>query len=86
MCTAGTFIHEILNTWDLKNYMPLDLIYNNLYRKISQIIPEEICSNTDCLCPICFDSLISSKKLYVGECGHVIHKSCMNDLLINNTN
>ena len=63
----------LLNSWDVRNYMPELKSYVNIYRKKSQVIPEEILSHDSC--PICMTTYKSS-QIFVGECGHCFHKKC----------
>ena len=62
-----------LNSWDVRAYMSHVSKYVHIYRKKSQVVPEEIifCDT----CPICMNNYKHSHVL-CGECGHCFHKSC----------
>ncbi len=64
-----------VNLWDIKQYMPCDLGYTNVKRKISQIVPSELTEDIYS-CRICLDDARNS-IICVGFCGHVFHRSCI---------
>ena len=65
---------QVVNSWDISSYMPVSVKYVNVYKKKSQIVPEEICKTID-TCPICLSNYKHS-DVVVGSCGHCLHKKC----------
>lgn len=64
-----------VNSWDISSYMPESLEdYINVYKKKSQVVPEEICRIID-TCPVCLANYKKS-DVVVGTCGHCLHKKC----------
>ena len=73
-----------LNSWDIKSYNDSNSIiykYSNLLKKKSQIVPQELLHNINNeTCAICLKSF-SKSIVYLGVCGHAIHKNCVLDYI-----
>tara|TARA_Y100000389_G_scaffold202403_1_gene247563 strand:+ start:17759 stop:18172 length:414 start_codon:yes stop_codon:yes gene_type:complete len=64
------------NSWDLDTYMPETVNSNNIYKKLSQILPEHLTNDYENKrCPICLEHYENSTVI-VGQCCHAIHKNC----------
>ena len=68
-----------LNSWDVRAYMSNISTYFHIYKKKSQIVPEEIIVNDTC--PICMNTYKNSHVL-CGECGHCFHKTCFTSSIL----